>query len=141
MFISSLGNPPNRKHLCGLLLEATRSEDVLNNASLFFCVSARFLTFSNRETRPLCHLGPCRTRMESPIRLSIFPGLPRSSCECICRTFFRHFSVSSLNEPWPRCNSSNVLNRLIIGLGYHWTDVSAACDGFFSTRAKALDDK
>jgi len=30
---------------------------------------------------------------------------------------------------------------LIVGLGYHWADVSTACDGFSLTRARALDNK
>ena len=108
---------------------------------LLFACPPIFLRSSTGKHAPFVTLALCRTRTESPIQLSIFPGLPRSSCACICRAFFRHFSVSSLNEPWPRCNSSNVLNGLIIGLGYHWTDVSAACDGFLSTRARALDNK
>ena len=34
--------------------------------------------------------------------------------------------------------SSNALNGPTIDLGYHWTDVSAVCDGFLLARARAL---
>jgi len=82
--------------------------------------------------------------MESPAQLSIFPGSPRSSCERICRAFFVRFSVSGffiLERTVAQMYSSNALNGLTIGLGYHWTDISAICDNFPLTRARALDNK
>jgi len=106
-----------------------------------FRASAHFLTrSSNRKHALFSTLGLRRTQMESPVQLSIFPGLPRSSCEHICQMFFERFNVagfSILERPMAQIYSSNALNGLIIDLGYHWTDVSAIYDGFLLTRARA----
>ena len=95
---------------------------------------------SNRKHALFATLGLRRTQMESPVQLSIFPGLPRSSCEHICQMFFERFNVagfSILERPMAQMYSSNALNGLIIDLGYHWADVSAIYDGFLLTRARA----
>jgi actin-related protein 9 len=78
--------------------------------------------------------------MESPVQLSIFPGLPRPSCELICQMFFERFNVagfSILERPMAQIYSSNALSGLIIDLGYHWTDISAVYDGFLLHQARA----
>jgi queuine/archaeosine tRNA-ribosyltransferase len=63
-----------------------------------FRASARFLTrSSNRKHALFTTLGLRRTQMESPVQLSIFPGLPRSSCERICQMFFERFNVAGFS--------------------------------------------
>jgi len=106
-----------------------------------FSASAHLLTRSSIRKHALFFtLGLRRTQMESPVQLSIFPGLPRSSCERICQMFFERFNVagfSILERPMAQMYSSNALNGLIIDLGYHWTDISAIYDGFLLTRGRA----
>ena len=86
----------------------------------------------NRKYALFTTLGLRRTQMESPVQLSIFPGLPRSSCEHICQMFFERFNVagfSILERPMAQMYACNALNGLVIDLGYHWTDISAVYDG------------
>ena len=101
------------------------------------CVLTRSL---NRKYALFTTLGLRRTQMESPVQLSIFPGLPRSSCERTCQMFFERFNVagfSILERPMAQIYASNALNGLVIDLGYHWTDISAIYDGFLLKRARA----
>ena len=121
------------------ILDWTQAEAVWQASFLF--ASAHSLTrSSNRKHALFTTLGLRRTQMESPVQLSIFPGLPRSSCEHICQMFFERFNVagfSILERPMAQMYSSNALNGLIIDLGYHWTDVSAVYDGFLLKQARA----
>ena len=94
----------------------------------------------NRKYALFTTLGLRRTQMESPVQLSIFPGLPRSSCEHICQMFFERFNVagfSILERPMAQMYACNALNGLVIDLGYHWTDISAVYDGFLLKHARA----
>jgi len=106
-----------------------------------FLVSVLVLTHSSNRKHALFNtLGLRRTQMESPVQLSIFPSLPRSSCEHICQMFFERFNVagfSILERPMAQIYSCNALNGIVIDLGYYWTDVSAVYDGFLSKQARA----
>jgi len=51
---------------------------------------------------------------------------------------FQRFRFLILERTVVSMYSSNALNGLIIDLGYHWTDVSAVCDGFLLMRARVL---
>jgi len=120
------------------ILDWTQAEAIWRVPFLF--ASAHLLTRPcNRKHALFATLGLRRTQMESPVQLSIFPGLPRSSCERVCQMFFERFNVagfSILERPMAQIYSSNALNGLIIDLGYHWTDVSAVYDGFLLKQAR-----
>ena len=107
----------------------------------FYFASIRTLMCStNRKHALFSTLGLRRTQMESPVQLSISPGLPRSSCERICQMFFERFNVagfSILERPMAQLYAANALNGLVIDLGYHWTDISAIYDGVLLKHARA----
>ena len=107
----------------------------------FHSISLSTLTCSaDRKYALFAALGLRRTQMESPVQLSIPPGLPRSSCERICQMFFERFNVagfSIIERPVAQLYASNALNGLVIDLGYHWTDISAIYDGFLLKHARA----
>ena len=89
---------------------------------------ARPPTFSRSSTRKyalFATLGLRRTQVGSPVQLSILPVYPA-----------RRFSVSGFfvfERTVAHMYSSNILDGLIIDLGYHWTGrmflqfVTASC--------------
>jgi len=102
-------------------------------ASLFsLLASVHSLTRSStRKCAFFTTPGLCFTQMEYPVQLSIFPGSPLSSYECICQMFFERFNVagfSILARPMAQMYYSNTPNRLI-DFGYHCADVSVVYDG------------
>lgn len=78
--------------------------------------------------------------MESPVLLSIFPGLPRSACESVCQMFFERFNVagfSILERPIAQIYAANALHGLVVDIGNRYTDVTPIYDGFPLHAARA----
>ncbi len=74
--------------------------------------------------------------MESPVLLSIAPGLSRDSYERISQIFFERFNVagfSILDRPMAQfyaAISGNDLSGVVIDIGRHHVDISPIHDGF-----------
>ncbi|THH01067.1 hypothetical protein EW026_g1562 [Hermanssonia centrifuga] len=77
-----------------------------------------------------------RVQMESPVLLSIAPGLSRDSYERISQIFFERFNVagfSILDRPMAQfyaAISGNDLSGVVIDIGRHHVDISPIHDGF-----------
>ncbi|KAJ3489642.1 hypothetical protein NLI96_g1968 [Meripilus lineatus] len=77
-----------------------------------------------------------RVVMESPIILSILPGLSRNSYERLCQMFFERFNVagfSVLDRPMAQFYSAvsgNDLSGVVVDIGQDNTDISPIHDGF-----------
>ena len=78
--------------------------------------------------------------MESPVLLSIFPGLSRPTCELLCQLFFERFNVagfSLLERPVAQMYAANALHGLVVDIGHRYTDVTPIYDGFALHVARA----
>ena len=76
--------------------------------------------------------------MESPVLLSIFPGIPRSACESICQMFFERFNAagfSSLDRPATQVYAANALFGLV-DIGHRYADVTPIYDGLLLHAAR-----
>ncbi|KAF8845181.1 actin-like ATPase domain-containing protein [Paxillus ammoniavirescens] len=74
-----------------------------------------------------------RTQNESPVMLSIAPGLSRDSSERICQIFFERFNVAGfaiLERPMAQVYATGQLSGVVVDIGYERTDVSPVYDGF-----------
>lgn len=83
-----------------------------------------------------------RPQMESPVLLSIFPGLSRTSYETICQMFFERFNVAGfavLDRPMAQFFSAITgtdLSGVVIDIGQDYTDISPIYEGFIVHRAR-----
>ena len=74
-----------------------------------------------------------RTQNESPVILSIAPGLSRSSQERICQIFFERFNVASfaiVERPMTQIYAAGHLSGVVVDIGYEKTDITPIYDGF-----------
>ncbi|KAL1747892.1 actin family [Schizophyllum fasciatum] len=76
-------------------------------------------------------LGLRRLQMESPVILSIFPGLSRDAYERICKLFFERFNVAGftiLERPVAQLYAANAVSGVVVDIGTHATDVTPIYD-------------
>ncbi|KAG6381564.1 actin-related protein [Boletus reticuloceps] len=81
-----------------------------------------------------------RTQNESPVMLSIAPGLSRASQERLCQIFFERFNVASfaiVERPMTQIYATGQLNGIVVDIGYEKTDVSPIYDGFIVHAARS----
>jgi actin-related protein 9 len=81
-----------------------------------------------------------RTQNESPVMLSIAPGLSRDSSERICQIFFERFNVAGfaiLERPMAQVYATGQLSGVVVDIGYERTDVSPVYDGFMVHSARS----
>jgi len=77
-----------------------------------------------------------RTLMESPVLLSIIPGLSRDSYERLCQIFFERFNVAGfavIDRPMAQFYSTITgqdLSGVVIDIGRDYTDITPIHDGF-----------
>lgn len=72
-------------------------------------------------------LGLRRVQNESPVLLSIFSGLSRSTYERICQMFFERFNVAGfgiLERPRSQLYSTTSLTGVVVDIGWETTDIS-----------------
>ncbi|TRM65273.1 actin family [Schizophyllum amplum] len=76
-------------------------------------------------------LGLRRLQMESPVILSIFPGLSRDSYERICKIFFERFNVAAftlIERPISQLYAANAIAGVVVDIGNNATDVTPIYD-------------
>ncbi|KAI5894960.1 actin-like ATPase domain-containing protein [Schizophyllum commune H4-8] len=76
-------------------------------------------------------LGLRRLQMESPVILSIFPGLSRDAYERICKLFFERFNVAGftiIERPVSQLYAANAVSGVVVDIGNHATDVTPIYD-------------
>ncbi|KAF9221374.1 actin-related protein [Gyrodon lividus] len=81
-----------------------------------------------------------RTQNESPVMLSIAPGLSRDSSERICQIFFERFNVAGfaiVERPMAQTYATGQLSGVVVDIGYERTDVSPVYDGFMIHSARS----
>ncbi|KAL0953504.1 hypothetical protein HGRIS_004730 [Hohenbuehelia grisea] len=81
-----------------------------------------------------------RSQNESPVLLSLFPGLARSAYERVCQIFFERLNVAGfclLERPVGQLYAANALSGVVVDIGYDKTDVTPIQDGFVSHHARA----
>ncbi|KAF8075069.1 actin-related protein [Lyophyllum atratum] len=74
-----------------------------------------------------------RVQNESPVLLSIFPGLARDTYERICQIFFERFNAAGLaivERPIAQLYAGNSLNGVVIDIDEEKTDITPVSDGF-----------
>lgn len=106
---------------------------------------ARMLTCLRKHTLT-SQLGLRRSLMESPVLLSMFPSLSRSSYERISQMFFERFNVagfSILERPMAQFYAAitgNDLSGIVVDIGQDSIDISPIYDGFIVHSACAALD-
>ncbi|KAF9447508.1 actin-related protein [Macrolepiota fuliginosa MF-IS2] len=81
-----------------------------------------------------------RVQNESPVLLSIVPGLSRSTYERICQMFFERFNVAGfgiIERPMAQMYAANSLSGVVVEIGDYETDITPIYDGFIVHQAKA----
>ena len=81
--------------------------------------------------------------MESPVLLSLPPGLPRDAHEHLCQMFFERFNVAGfgvLERPiaqfYSAVNANSGLSGVVVDVDREWTDISPIYDGFLAHGAR-----
>ncbi|KAG6817535.1 hypothetical protein H0H87_007503 [Tephrocybe sp. NHM501043] len=73
-----------------------------------------------------------RVQNESPVLLSIFPGLERNTYERACQIFFERFNTAGLaiiERPVAQMYASNSLNGVVVDIDEEKTDITPISDG------------
>jgi actin-related protein 9 len=81
-----------------------------------------------------------RTQNESPVLLSIFPGLSRDTYERICQIFFERFNVAGfaiLERPIAQMYAANSLSGVVIDTSEEYTDITPIYDNYIIHQARA----
>jgi actin-related protein 9 len=74
-----------------------------------------------------------RAQNESPVLLSIFPGLSRETHELLCQMFFERFNVAgftTVDRPLTQLYAANALNGVVVDIDWDHTDIMPIYDGF-----------
>lgn len=81
--------------------------------------------------------------MESPVLLSLPPGLSRDAHERLCQMFFERFNVAGfgvLERPvaqfYSAVNATSGLSGVVVDVDREWTDISPIYDGFLAHGAR-----
>lgn len=80
-----------------------------------------------------------RIQNESPVLLSITPGLSRDHYERICQMFFEQFNVAALGileRPMAQMYAANSLSGVIVEIGDEKTDITPIYEGFITQQAR-----
>ncbi|KAI0924001.1 hypothetical protein AcV5_009377 [Taiwanofungus camphoratus] len=84
-----------------------------------------------------------RPQMESPVLLSILPGLSRDACERICQIFFERFNVAGfgiLDRPagqfYAAVTGNSQLSGVVVDIDRDDTDITPIYDGFVMHTAR-----
>ncbi|EDR05669.1 actin-related protein [Laccaria bicolor S238N-H82] len=80
-----------------------------------------------------------RVQNESPVLLSIFPGLSRDTYERICQIFFERFNVAGfgiLELPMAQLYAVNTLSGVVVDIGDEKTDITPVYEGFIIHSAR-----
>lgn len=80
-----------------------------------------------------------RIQNESPILLSVTPGLSRDHYERICQTFFERFNVPAfgiLERPMAQIYSTSSLSGVVVDIGDEKTDITPIYEGFITQQAR-----
>ncbi|KAJ6581209.1 actin-related protein [Mycena capillaripes] len=80
-----------------------------------------------------------RVQNESPVLLSLPPGLSRDTHERICQIFFERFNVAGLavlERPIGQIYAANSLSGVVVDIGYDKTDITPIYDGFIVHSAR-----
>jgi actin-related protein 9 len=93
---------------------------------LFFfeTINRKYILFTGLQLR--------RVQNESPVLLSLPPGLPRDSYERAGQIFFERFNVAAfsiLDRPMAQLYSAGALSGLVVDVGEAQTDISPIYDG------------
>ncbi|KAJ3801235.1 actin-related protein [Lentinula aff. detonsa] len=90
----------------------------------------KYVLFNQLERR--------RAQNESPVLLSMYPGLSRDTYERTCQVFFERFNVagfSILERPMAQLYSTTSLSGVIVDIEYDRTDITPIYDGFIQRSA------
>ncbi|KAJ7257933.1 actin-related protein [Mycena haematopus] len=80
-----------------------------------------------------------RVQNESPVLLTLPPGLSRDTHERICQIFFERFNVagfSFLERPVGQLYAANSLSGVVVDIGHEKTDITPIYDGFIVHSAR-----
>ncbi|KAJ6496789.1 actin-related protein [Mycena vulgaris] len=80
-----------------------------------------------------------RVQNESPVLLSLPPGLSRDAHERICQIFFERFNVAGLGvleRPVGQLYAANSLSGVVVDIGHDKTDITPIYDGFIVHSAR-----
>jgi len=80
-----------------------------------------------------------RMQNESPVLLSISPGVSRETYERICQVFFERFNVAGLailERPMAQLYAANSLNGVVIDIGDEVTEITPVYEGFILHAAR-----
>ncbi|KAG6334195.1 hypothetical protein ID866_4895 [Astraeus odoratus] len=81
-----------------------------------------------------------RIQNESPVILSMPPGLSRDSLERICQIFFERFNAAGfaiVERPMSQLYATAQLSGVVVDIGYEQTDVTPIYDGFIIHNARS----
>jgi hypothetical protein len=98
----------------------------LKKKTIFFfeTINRKYILFTGLQLR--------RVQNESPVLLSLPPGLPRDSYERAGQIFFERFNVAAfsiLDRPMAQLYSAGALSGLVVDVGEAQTDISPIYDG------------
>ncbi|KAF8196729.1 actin family [Mycena galopus ATCC 62051] len=80
-----------------------------------------------------------RVQNESPVLLTLPPGLSRDTHERICQIFFERFNVAGLSileRPVGQIYAANSLSGVVVDIGQEKTDITPIYDGFIVHSAR-----
>ncbi|KAJ7089682.1 actin-related protein [Mycena belliarum] len=80
-----------------------------------------------------------RVQNESPVILSLPPGLSRDTHERVCQIFFERFNVAGfciLERPVGQLYAANSLSGVVVDIGHDRTDITPIYDGFIVHSAR-----
>ncbi|KAJ3771452.1 actin-related protein [Lentinula raphanica] len=90
----------------------------------------KYILFNQLERR--------RAQNESPVLLSMYPGLSRDTYERVCQLFFERFNVAGfaiLERPMAQIYSTTSLSGVVVDIEYDKTDITPIYDGFIQRHA------
>ncbi|KAI0305915.1 actin-like ATPase domain-containing protein [Multifurca ochricompacta] len=82
-----------------------------------------------------------RVQNESPVLLSLFPGLPRDTYERTGQIFFERFNVAAfsiLDRPMAQLYSAGTLSGIVVDIGETLTDITPIYDGLPLSGARTI---
>ncbi|KAJ7050524.1 actin-related protein [Mycena amicta] len=80
-----------------------------------------------------------RVQNESPVLLSIGPGISRDEYERICQMFFERFNVAGfgiLERPMGQIYAANSLSGVVVDISRFQTDITPIYEGFIARHAR-----
>ncbi|KAJ4473687.1 actin-related protein [Lentinula aciculospora] len=90
----------------------------------------KYVLFNQLERR--------RAQNESPVLLSMYPGLSRDTYERMCQVFFERFNVAGfaiLERPMAQLYATTTLSGVVVDIEYDKTDITPIYEGFIQRSA------